>query len=211
MAQILFGCYRRGDAFDGEGYVAAIAAVLSLYDPELMREVTDPRTGISTTEKFRSFPPNSGELKHYYEGIIAQRERIKKLGGLPPLSPAAARLPPPSPQPGDKATVHVLECSELYHGFVEWAKTGEWLALATVGAAFGLRSTSSMAARQRRCHRCPQNKRRSPTMRKWLYEHSLSLCLFAAFAGLSVAAYECTSEWWQQFLQNMAGEPTARC
>ena len=62
-AALLFGCYRRGDANDPDTYVAAVAAVLSLYEPDIIREATDPRTGIQTAEKFAAFMPNAGELK----------------------------------------------------------------------------------------------------------------------------------------------------
>ena len=45
-ARVLFGCYRKGDANDPDTYTAAITAVLAEYAPEVMRAVTDPRTGI---------------------------------------------------------------------------------------------------------------------------------------------------------------------
>jgi hypothetical protein len=75
-AKVLFGSYRRGDANDPDAYVAAVAAVLSLYDADLIREVTDPRTGIMTSEKYMSFMLNAGELKVYCEGIAARRDRL---------------------------------------------------------------------------------------------------------------------------------------
>src|SRR4051812_17879854 len=78
-AEVLFGCYRRGDANNPDGYVAAIAAVLTLYDFEIMRDVTDPRTGIQTTEKFAAFMPNAGELKIYCEAVAARVERLQRL------------------------------------------------------------------------------------------------------------------------------------
>jgi hypothetical protein len=77
-AKVLFGCYRRGDANDPEQYVASIAAVLTIYDPELIRIVTDPRTGISTSEKFATFMPNSGELKIYCDDLAAKRWQAKQ-------------------------------------------------------------------------------------------------------------------------------------
>ena len=77
---MLFGSYRRSDAADPDTYVAAVAAVLALYSTDLIREVTDPRTGIQTSEKFMAFMPNAGELKHYCEGIAARNERLKRLG-----------------------------------------------------------------------------------------------------------------------------------
>lgn len=122
---MLFGCYRRGDANSPERYVAAISAVLSLYDDDLIREVTDPRTGISTSEKYMSFLPNSGELKVYCDGIAARRDRIRKLGDLPPVDFSRARLPPPAPRPGDLATVFVSEADGRYQDLVEWSGTAD--------------------------------------------------------------------------------------
>lgn len=124
-AEVLFGSYRRGDANNPDRYVAAVAAVLSSYDADLMREVTDPRTGIQATEKFMSFMPNAGELKVYCDGVAAVRARIERLGALPRVDFSRARLPRPEPAPGDLATVFVpinnSRCAEL----IEWAKTGD--------------------------------------------------------------------------------------
>src|ERR1700730_13554767 len=91
-AKVLFGSYRRGDANDPDAYVASIAAVLSMYDTDLIREVTDPRTGIMTSEKYMSFMPNAGELKVYCEGQAARRERLRRLGELPPADFSRARI-----------------------------------------------------------------------------------------------------------------------
>lgn len=99
--------------------------MLSIYDAELIREVTDPRTGIATTEKYMSFMPNAGELKVYCEAQAARKERIRRLGELPAPDFNRARLAPPPPQPGDKATVFVPEKHERYAGLVEWSKTAD--------------------------------------------------------------------------------------
>jgi hypothetical protein len=124
-AEVLFGCYRRGDANDPDRYVAAIAAVLTLYDFELMREVTDPRTGIMTTEKFASFMPNAGELKVYCEAVAARKDRLQRLGELPRPDFTRAQLPKPPPAPGDKATVFVPASNSNYQPFLEWSKTAD--------------------------------------------------------------------------------------
>lgn len=123
-AEVLFGCYRRGDANSPERYVAAISAVLSLYDEDLIREVTDPRTGISTSEKHMSFLPNSGELKVYCDGIAARRERIRQLGALP-VDFSRGRLPPRPSRPGNQATVFVSEANSRYQDLVEWSKSAD--------------------------------------------------------------------------------------
>lgn len=124
-ARMLFGCYRRGDANDPETYVRAMAAVLSIYDADLIREVTDPRTGIQTTEKYMTFMPQSGELKVYCDSVAARRDRIQRLGSLPTPDFTRGRLPPPPPAPGDLATVFVPAGHPRCASLVEWAKTAD--------------------------------------------------------------------------------------
>jgi hypothetical protein len=117
---MLFGCYRRGDANDPETYVAAITAVLTAYDTDLIREVTDPRTGIQTTEKYMSYMPHVGELKVYCEALAVRKERIKRLGDLPKPDFSRARLEPPPPAPGDLAQVFVPQGHVRYQALVDW-------------------------------------------------------------------------------------------
>ena len=127
-AEVLFGCYRRGDANDPDRYVAAIAAVLSDYDFELMREVTDPRTGICTDEKFQTFMPNAGELKRYCEAKAAHRDRLQRLGGRRPVVPEDRRLAAADPRDapdGTYANVFVPCIHDRYTALVEWAKTAD--------------------------------------------------------------------------------------
>lgn len=124
-AEILFGSYRRGDANDPERYVGSIAAVLSLYDPDLIREVTDPRTGIQTTDKHASFMPNAGELKRYCEGVAAHRERMTRLAAVPRPVPADRRLAAPPAAPGSFANVFVPEGHRRYAGLQKWAETAD--------------------------------------------------------------------------------------
>jgi hypothetical protein len=47
-ARLLFGQFRKGDANDPQTYTASITAVLSRYPADIMREVTDPRTGLAS-------------------------------------------------------------------------------------------------------------------------------------------------------------------
>ena len=44
--RLMFGCYRKGDANDPDTYTAAVAAVLAEYPAEVIKAVTDPRTGL---------------------------------------------------------------------------------------------------------------------------------------------------------------------
>lgn len=120
---MLFGSYRRGDANDPDAYVASITAVLSIYDAELMREVTDPRTGIQTTEKYMSFMPNAGELKVYCDGIAAKRRNIQRLGEL--QKRPSVYLPAPPRRPGDLANVFVPESDHRYQRLLRWSETAD--------------------------------------------------------------------------------------
>ena len=45
-ASRLLGCYRTGDANDPEVYISGVVAVLSRYTIEIIREVTEPATGL---------------------------------------------------------------------------------------------------------------------------------------------------------------------
>lgn len=58
-----------------------MTAVLADYSAEIIRYVTDPRTGISTHEKFRAFMPNPGEVKAVCED---QAERVAALNRYGP-------------------------------------------------------------------------------------------------------------------------------
>lgn len=127
QAEVLFGSYRRGDANDPERYVTAIAAVLTLYDESLIREATDPRTGIQTSEKFATFMPNAGELKRYCDGIAERKYRLEQLAKIPKPIPASHRLEAPieARPPGYLANIHVPDWHPRYAKLAEWTKTAE--------------------------------------------------------------------------------------
>jgi hypothetical protein len=122
---MLFGCYRRTDAADPDIYVGAIAAVLASYDAELIREVTDPRTGIMTSEKHLAFMPNVGELKVYCETLAARRDRLQRLGSRRAPEPAHRHLEAPPPAPGDLANVFVSAKHPRYERICDWAKSAD--------------------------------------------------------------------------------------
>lgn len=124
-AKLLFGSYRRTDAADPDIYVAAIARVLSSYDASLIREVTDPLTGIATTEKHAAFMPNAGELKRYCEDMAARKARLDRLGSLPVPKRTELFLPAPEPRPGDLANVFVPNTNSRYQQLVDWTKTAD--------------------------------------------------------------------------------------
>lgn len=120
-AALLCGCYRRGDANDPDTYIAAIAAVLAMFDFDIIREATDPRLGISTSEKFRAFMPNSGELKAYCDALAERKERLKKLAAIPRPVPSTHRLEAPEAPQGAWANVHIPEGDRRYARMCDWA------------------------------------------------------------------------------------------
>lgn len=123
---MLFGSYPRRDANDPDTYVAAITLVLVSYEPDLIREVTDPNTGIQTTEKFQSYMPSSGELKRYCEARAAHRQRMKELAALPRPVPASRRLANPHIKvPGSLANIFVPEGHARYQRLAAWAPTAD--------------------------------------------------------------------------------------
>lgn len=105
--------------------MAACAAVLSSYSLEVIREVTDPRTGIAATEKFAAFMPNAGELKIYCDGVAAFRERMAKARTLPPVVPLHMRLGAPQRPPGRRANFFVPANHERYPALVAWSATAD--------------------------------------------------------------------------------------
>src|SRR5262245_7546966 len=121
-AKILFGGYRRGDANDPDTYVASIAAVLAMYEPEIIAQVTDPRTGISTHEKFRTFMPNSGELKAYCDEHQAIADRRRRYAALP--RPNFLRIEGEKPQQ-NLANLFVPADSPNYQAMKDWTETAD--------------------------------------------------------------------------------------
>lgn len=76
----MFGCFRKGDANDPETYVAAVTAVLTEYSPEVVKRVTDPRTGIPRKMKFMPNPAEVAEFCDEATKTIAAEAKLAKLG-----------------------------------------------------------------------------------------------------------------------------------
>jgi len=103
----------------------AISAVLAAYDVDVIREVTDPRTGIQTSEKYMDYMPHAGQLKVYCESVAARRDRFKKLANLPCPDFAQARLEASVAGPGGLANVFVPHDNPRYPSLVEWSKSAD--------------------------------------------------------------------------------------
>lgn len=108
----MFACYRRGDANDPDGYVAAVASVLARYEPAVIETVTDPYSGIPGRKSNGwSGMPDVADVKEACEAEANRRERIKELGAVK----AAPRLRIDKPKtPGYMANVLVLHGAPQY-------------------------------------------------------------------------------------------------
>jgi hypothetical protein len=69
----LLGCYRTGDANDPETYISAVVSVLSRYAVHIIRDVTEPATGLPGRLKWL---PTVAEIREECE-ILAQRDQRK--------------------------------------------------------------------------------------------------------------------------------------
>jgi hypothetical protein len=72
-AQLLAGCYRKDDAADPETYATALAAVLALYSPDIVQQVTDPRTGLPSRVQWL---PTIKEVRDECDAIDGHRRRL---------------------------------------------------------------------------------------------------------------------------------------
>lgn len=69
----LLGCYRTGDANDPEVYIAGVVAVLSRYTVEIIREVTEPATGLPSKSNWL---PTIAEIRKECD-LLEEREKRK--------------------------------------------------------------------------------------------------------------------------------------
>jgi hypothetical protein len=125
-AKLLFGYYRRGDANDSKTFVAASAVVLARYDRELIIEVIGVLTGIHNSEKFRSFPPNVGELKAYCDDRANRRARIQQLKNVPRPNFNLRQLTNSRDRPaGSRANLLVRRGAPAYDAMIERSATAD--------------------------------------------------------------------------------------
>ncbi|MBR0868917.1 hypothetical protein JQ633_00995 [Bradyrhizobium tropiciagri] len=80
-AELLFGCYRTGDANDPKVYVAAVTAVLARYPEQVITEVTHPVTGLPSNGKgwLPTVKEVSDACARAHEPIIQGELRLKRI------------------------------------------------------------------------------------------------------------------------------------
>jgi hypothetical protein len=71
----LAGCWRKDEAHDPERFAAAVTAVFTMYAPDVVQYVCDPRTGLPRTHKW---PPAISEVHDACSDRIADKERVKR-------------------------------------------------------------------------------------------------------------------------------------
>jgi hypothetical protein len=78
----MFACYRRDEATDPEIYCAAIASILGDgYSLEVVEYVTDPRTGLPSTQKFL---PTVAEVRSACDARASYLDRVNRYSKLKP-------------------------------------------------------------------------------------------------------------------------------
>lgn len=87
-----------------------------------MREVTDPRTGISTDDRYCDYLPNSGQLKVYCDEIRDRRARYQHLGSIKRTPHVAL---PPDNRPGRLANIFVHADAPQYQRAMELIKDAD--------------------------------------------------------------------------------------
>jgi hypothetical protein len=75
-AKVLAGCYRKDDAADPETYAMALAAVLSEYSLDIVRQVTDPRSGLPSRSQWL---PTVKEVRDACEEIDQRRRAMAQM------------------------------------------------------------------------------------------------------------------------------------
>lgn len=122
---MLLGCYRRSDAIDPDIYIRAVACVLEAYDDWVIVEATHPRTGIQSTEKFKAWPPNAGEVKEFCDDMATRAARYAVYDKLP-RPDLVPRIPlPPDNRSGRCANLFVPESSPYYAAMVERSREAD--------------------------------------------------------------------------------------
>jgi hypothetical protein len=78
------GAYRKSDYQDPDCYMSQMLTVLERYPDPVVREATDPASGIQSTAKW---PPSIAELKEVLEYFAARQQRVEKYQGMVPEAP----------------------------------------------------------------------------------------------------------------------------
>lgn len=72
---LMYGCYRKDDASNPEVFLTAASAILAEYSDEVIRYVTDPRTGLPSNLKW---PPQASEVREACKSHASYLARIDK-------------------------------------------------------------------------------------------------------------------------------------
>jgi hypothetical protein len=92
-------CWRKDEAHDPETFGLAVAAVFTLYSPDVVQFVCDPRTGLPKTHKW---PPAISEVHDACRERIGDLARVKRFQNWGKPDPGErvrlkqGRLPPPN-------------------------------------------------------------------------------------------------------------------
>lgn len=93
--------------------------VLTKYPAAIVEWATDPRTGIQATEQFKSFPPNSGEVKAFCD---AEVRRIHE-AGKQAFRFHRREYVPPDLSPGCRANLLVHSAVTMFPELKTWTES----------------------------------------------------------------------------------------
>src|SRR5689334_17853078 len=74
-ARLLFGQFRKGDANDPDTYTASVASVLAEFPDEVIRQATDPRTGLGSR---LDWLPTVKEVRDFCQEIVEAEARAAR-------------------------------------------------------------------------------------------------------------------------------------
>jgi len=98
-AKRLVGSYAHLKAPDPDTFMEAVAAVLSLYPLDVVRECVDPRYGIARKLKFLSIE----ELGDWLDAKLEYYRLVAATSPHPPALPPPQRVPPPDAEAASRA------------------------------------------------------------------------------------------------------------
>lgn len=116
----MLSCYRKDETHDPQVYTSAVAAVLGDgYSREVVDYVTDPRTGLPSTQKFL---PSVAEVREACENRARYLDRLASYGERR----QAVRYEPPPLKPGEITYQQHLEAVERGETKMRCRSRSEW-------------------------------------------------------------------------------------
>lgn len=114
--KMIFSAYRRDDFADADGFMLQLGMVLERYSDEVIRIVSDPRTGVQRRHKF---PPSIAEVVEACEAEATSIATRARLEAIPRPRPRALLEGPRERPQGCCANLLVPASHPRYAAMVE--------------------------------------------------------------------------------------------